>query len=98
MKPSEALALHRDEILSIVSACKFTNARIFGSVARGEDTEQSDLDLLIDVAVPETATLMDLGRLKHQVQKLTRFKVDIVIERSIDGHFKGEVLRDAKPI
>jgi predicted nucleotidyltransferase len=98
MKPSEALAVHRDEILTIVSACKFTNARIFGSFARGEDTQQSDLDILVDVAIPETATFLDLGRLKHQVQKLTGFEVDIVIERSIDGHFRDEVLRDAKLI
>lgn len=43
-----AVAAHRDEIRAIVEANRATNPRVFGSVARGEDTPHSDLDLLVD--------------------------------------------------
>jgi predicted nucleotidyltransferase len=45
MKPSEAIAIHREKIRRIIANFGGTNPRIFGSVARGEDTERSDLDL-----------------------------------------------------
>ncbi len=45
MKPSLALATHRSEIREIVLAHRALNARVFGSVAQGLDTELSDLDI-----------------------------------------------------
>lgn len=48
MRPSEALHLHREEIRFIVEQHHARNARVFGSVLSGEDTESSDLDLLVD--------------------------------------------------
>ncbi|MFL5166619.1 MAG: nucleotidyltransferase family protein, partial [Microvirga sp.] len=48
MRPSEILALKADEIREIIARYPVRNPRIFGSAARGEDAEGSDLDLLVD--------------------------------------------------
>ena len=52
MKPSQALARHRAEIRRVVESHRARNARVFGSVVHGDDTEDSDLDILID-STPE---------------------------------------------
>ena len=62
MKPSEALRHHRAAIRRVIESHRTRNARVFGSVLRGEDTEQSDLDLLVD-PTPEM-TLFDLGAIR----------------------------------
>jgi predicted nucleotidyltransferase len=49
MKPSAALSTHRDAVRRIVEAHRARNPRVFGSAARGEDRDDSDLDLLIDL-------------------------------------------------
>lgn len=59
MKPSAALAAHREDIRRVVASHRASNARVFGSVVHGNDTENSDLDILID-PTPET-TLFDIG-------------------------------------
>lgn len=59
MRLSEALRVHRAAIRPIVEAHRALNARVFGSVVRGDDTDDSDLDILID-PTPET-TLFDIG-------------------------------------
>jgi predicted nucleotidyltransferase len=48
MKPSEALASNRAAIRRVVESHRACNARVFGSVLRGQDTDSSDLDILID--------------------------------------------------
>ncbi|HEX5611060.1 MAG TPA: nucleotidyltransferase domain-containing protein, partial [Burkholderiales bacterium] len=53
MRPSEALSSHRDEIRRVVEQHHTRNPRVFGSVLRGNDTEESDLDLLVD-PTPDT--------------------------------------------
>jgi predicted nucleotidyltransferase len=47
MKPSDALKQHRDKILEVIATHSLRNPRVFGSVSRGEDTENSDLDILL---------------------------------------------------
>lgn len=47
MRPSEALSRHRNSILRAAARVKASNVRVFGSVVRGEDTEASDLELLV---------------------------------------------------
>lgn len=48
MKPSDALNKYRERIKSVISNYPVSNPRVFGSVARGEDTLASDLDILVD--------------------------------------------------
>ena len=49
MRPSEALAKHRNAIVEILGRYPVSNPRVFGSVARGEDTEESDLDIIVQL-------------------------------------------------
>lgn len=80
LKPSEALASHRDAIRQVVEAHRARNARVFGSVLRGQDTDSSDLDLLID-PTPET-TLMDVATIQVELQRLLGVSVDVLTPRA----------------
>ena len=58
MKPSETVAIHRDQLLTIAARHGASNLRVFGSVATGADKEGSDIDLLVDVR--QGTSLFDL--------------------------------------
>jgi len=62
MRPSLALQIHRDAIREIALSHRVKNVRVFGSVLHGDDTEDSDLDLLVD-PTPKT-TLMDIAKIQ----------------------------------
>lgn len=96
MRPSEALARHRDEIRRIVSANRSANPRVFGSVLRGEDEEGSDLDLLVD-PTPETS-LMDVARIQGDVEVLLGISVDVLTPLSLPESYRSRVLAEAAPV
>ena len=93
MKPSEVLHLHRERVRHIVAAHHARNARVFGSVLRGDDDEGSDLDILID-PTPET-TLMDIGAIRHELRTLLKVDVDVLTPRGLPEKFRAQVLADA---
>jgi predicted nucleotidyltransferase len=68
MKPSEALAVNRAAIRQAVEPHRARNARVFGSVRHGQNTDSSGLDILID-PTPET-TLLDIGAIRHELGRL----------------------------
>jgi uncharacterized protein len=72
---------HRDEIERIADKYGFTNIRLFGSVARGEDRANSDIDFLVDL--PEDATLFQLAGFRRELQELLRMPVDVVSSRAL---------------
>lgn len=96
MKPSDALTLHRLSIRQIVARHHATNARIFGSVAQGCDTEQSDLDLVVD-PTPDT-TLFDIGAIRHELSTLLGVRVDVLTPMALPVKFRGSVLAQAVPV
>ena len=96
MKPSEALSLHRAAILNVVEQHHARNARVFGSVLHGKDTDQSDLDILID-PTPET-TLMDLGAIRYELRKILGVPVDILTPKALPDNFRKQIIAEAKPI
>jgi predicted nucleotidyltransferase len=96
MKPSEALRIHRAAIRTIVEAHRACNARVFGSVVYGEDTNNSDLDILID-PTPET-TLFDIGAIRHELRSLLGVPVDVLTPKALPKKFRATVLAEAKPI
>src|SRR5262249_20902231 len=96
MRPSEALNLHRIAIRRIVEAHHAFNARVFGSVIHGEDTDNSDLDLLID-PTPNT-TLMDIGAIRYELRKLLGVPVDVVTPRALPDNFRYKVIAEAIPV
>jgi predicted nucleotidyltransferase len=96
MKPSEALASNRDAIRRIVESHRASNARVFGSVLRGQDTDGSDLDILID-PTPET-TLFDIGAIRHELGKLLGVPVDVLTPNALPDSFRAKVLAEARPV
>ena len=96
MKPSEALIQHREKILRIVTTHRATRPRVFGSVLHGEDTEQSDIDLLVD-PLPG-ATLFDLGGMQMDLEDLLGMRVDVLTPGDLPAHFRQQVLQEARPL
>jgi predicted nucleotidyltransferase len=96
MKPSEALALNRIAIRRVVESHRARNARVFGSVARGHDTDKSDLDILID-PTPET-TLFDIGAIRHELGRLLGVPVDVLTPKALPDNFREEILTQAIPV
>ena len=75
------------------SSCHAPNIRVFGSVARGEATELSDIDFLIDVT-PEQSVL-DLIRLSQTLSDLLGCKVDVAQSTALNPLIRDEVIKDA---
>ena len=96
MKPSLKLEAHRDDIRTIVSVHRARNARVFGSVAHGLDTDESDLDLLIDPT--DETTLFDIGAIRHELHQLLGVEVDVVTPMALPERFRETVLAEAIPI
>lgn len=96
MKPSEALAVHRADIRRVVESHRARNARVFGSVAHGDDTEDSDLDILID-PTPDT-TLFDIGAIRHGLLQLLGVPVDVLTPKALPEEFRAIVLAEAVPV
>jgi predicted nucleotidyltransferase len=96
MKPSAALAAHREEIRRVVEANHAGNARVFGSVVHGLDLEESDLDILID-PTPET-TLFDIGAIRHELFQLLGVPVDVLTPKALPEKIRAAVLAEAVPV
>ena len=93
MKPSQVLESHRADIRRIVESHRAGNARVFGSVVHGEDTEGSDLDILID-PTPDT-TLFDIGAIRHELLQLLGVPVDVLTPKALPEQFRAAVLAEA---
>lgn len=96
MKPSEVLEKNRQAIRDATKRFNAANPRVFGSVARGEDRADSDLDILVD-ALPGT-TLFDLGGLLEELQHILGVKVDLVTPGGLPDRIKARVLSEASSI
>lgn len=96
MKPSEALTVHRDELRQLISRYNVASPRVYGSVLTGDDTEESDLDLLVDAT--ETTTLFTLVGLEHEAQQLLGVPVSVLTPKDLPVKFRLEVLQAARPL
>ena len=92
----KVLASHRREILSLAREHGFSNVRVFGSTARGEDQPDSDINLLVDRS--PTADLFDLGRFEYAVTTLLGPPVDAVPATSLKPRIARTVLAEAIPL
>jgi predicted nucleotidyltransferase len=86
----------RNDILAVAKEYGLVNVRIFGSVARGDETTQSDIDFLVEVE--EGRTLLDLGGALMKFQELLGRKVDIVTERGLHWYLRDKILKEARPL
>ncbi len=96
MKPSIALDAHREDIRRIVAANRGLNPRVFGSVLHQEDTETSDLDLLIDAA--DGLSLFDMAAMALAIEKIIATKVDVKTPEDLSIKFRNQVVAEARPV
>lgn len=97
MRPSEALQRHKEGIRRVVEANGARNPRVFGSTSRGEDTGESDLDLLVDPIEGRT-TLTSLVRIKREVEALTGVPTDVLTPMALHERFRDIALAEAVPV
>jgi predicted nucleotidyltransferase len=96
MKIEELLRTRRQEILEIARKHGAYNLRVFGSAARGEANDQSDLDFLVEVG-PVHSALFPAG-LVADLEDLLGVPVDIVTEDGLHWYIKEKVLEEARPL
>ena len=87
---------HRTEILAIAKRRGIRDVRVFGSMARGDADDDSDIDLLVTLP-PETSGWA-LGGLLADVQDLLGRRVDILTEGGLHPRIRERVLKEALPL
>ncbi|MCS1412223.1 MAG: hypothetical protein M2R45_05428 [Verrucomicrobia subdivision 3 bacterium] len=87
---------HRSEILALAERYGIYNVRVFGSMARDDADETSDVDLLVALSPDKTG--LALGGLLMDVQKLLGRRVDVLTEPALHPALRERVLREAVPL
>jgi predicted nucleotidyltransferase len=96
MGAGQRIRERRDEILRAAVRHGASNVLLFGSVARGDDTLESDVDLLVDVTGDTTPWFP--GSLIADLEQLLAQRVQVVIRRSLSPLIRDAVLREAVPL
>jgi uncharacterized protein len=96
MNTRELLKSKRADILAIAAKHGASNVRIFGSVARGEDTDASDVDILVDMQ--RNRSLLDLVALKQEIEELLGRNADVLTEESISRYLRDRIRAEARPL
>lgn len=89
------LRQHKPEILRITEGYGISNVRVFGSVARGEERPESDVDLLIKVTTPQPFGSIAF---KLDMEVLLGCPVDVVSEKFVHPRLKEKILSEAVPL
>lgn len=92
----QTLRTRRSELLALAERHKAENVRVFGSVARGEATERSDVDLLVHFRTG--ASLFDLMDLQEEAEALLRTHVDVVSDSGLSPYLRDRILNEAIPV
>ena len=87
---------HRAEILSLAERHGIENVRVFGSMARDDAHDASDVDLL--VTLPKGVSGLELGGLLMDIQDLLQRRVDVVTERGLHPMLRENILKEAQPL
>jgi predicted nucleotidyltransferase len=96
MRPSAALSTHRTEVLELAAARGASRVRVFGSTARGEDRDDSDLDLLVDL--PAGTSLLTVVALQQDIADTLGVPVDLLTERELDPDLASQIIAQARPL
>ena len=86
----------REQVLEIAARYGAYDVRVFGSVASSEANDASDIDILVNMEPGRS--LMDLGGLLYDLQKLLGIEVDVVTEKGLRARIREQVLREAVPL
>jgi predicted nucleotidyltransferase len=96
MRPSEALTLHRAALRQLLKRYGFRHPRVFGSVLTQTDTEESDLDVLVEPV--RGTTLFTLAGLEDEARQLTGVRVSVLTPGFLSRKFRDKVLQQAEPL
>jgi len=89
----ESLAPYRQRILDAAARRGARNVRVFGSVARGDDRPDSDIDLLVDVEAGRT--LLDVIGLEQDLHEILGRRVDVLTEKGLSPYLQQRILAEA---
>ncbi len=95
-KSSQAFDAYRMFVRRVVEAHQARNLRVFRSIARGEDTASSDLDLLVDTT--ESTSLFDLAAIELELDQLIGIPVHVTTSGGLRGAFRERVLAEWEPV
>ena len=90
-----AIAAHRDGLDTILERYQATNPRLFGSVARGEATSESDIDLLVDLTPGGGNELLRVAGIAEELTELLGIRVDVVATSLLRGEVSASALADS---
>lgn len=90
------LRRHRGAVIKLATDRGARNVRVFGSVARGEDTDESDVDLLVDL--DQGVGLIDLIGLERELNELLDVRVDVVPANSLKPRIRESILDESIPL
>ena len=96
MLPSQILALHRSRVLALAAARGASAQRVFGSVAKGIDTETSDIEMLVEV--PLGTSLLDIVGLQLDLESVLRVKIDLCTEPELHLELNERILAEARAL
>ena len=96
MSPSELLAQQREVILQLAERHGARNVRVFGSVARGDATSESDVDFLVDME--DGRSFLDLVGFWQDLQDLLGPQVDVISAGGISPYLRAKILAEAVPL
>jgi predicted nucleotidyltransferase len=94
MRASEAVVFHRSRIRQIALSHRVSEVRVFGSAARGEDTDSSDIDFLVEPT--DETTLLDLGAIRAELKALLGREVDVLTPGALPESFRAKVMSEAR--
>ena len=96
MRPSEVLEHHRESIRDTAKRFGATKVLVFGSAARGADSDSSDLDLLVEMR-PGT-TLLDMVGLQQELESALGISVDVLTPNDLPERVRRRVFQEARPL
>jgi predicted nucleotidyltransferase len=94
--PAMDLQQKRNDILRIAAQYGARNLRVFGSVARGDDRAQSDVDLLVDMDADRS--LLDIVALGQDLEELLDRRVDVLTDASLHPALRDRILAESRPL
>jgi hypothetical protein len=96
MDSMKLVMIRKQEILAIADRYGAKNVRIFGSVARGDEQKDSDIDFLVDMEPGRS--LFDLGGMLYELQEILGIEVDVVTEKGLRARIRDRVIEEAIPL
>ena len=86
----------KNRIMPVLKKYGIKKAALFGSIVKGQNTEDSDIDILVEM--PETATLLDLAELKIELEEILNKNVDVLTYDSLHHLLKDKILHEQEAV